>query len=365
MRSIAVVCFSVFVVVLALGCGARDLPEAQRRLLSGDSSFNYLEAGEDWVYDFPDCAGQEQSPINVVTDDVEVALSEVTARFSTFGTGRNVKVMNEGQAIKVEWEQYEEPVVQLPVSGGEVAGAIDPFASITSEVQTSVTRSVRTGSGTQTDTRLPSVQITTSQPQFSFARVQPIQFHFHISSENAVDGMLAPMEAHLVSIVPKSEVPECGDDGCVVVFATLFKVDDQDKDNAFLEDVLEAVPTQAGKEHAEKFPADFEIKLDDLMPEEKSYYTWAGSFTTPPCTEGVTWIMFENFMTMSSKQLSEVQRKMGSVRTTCQEEAESANNFEEFLKCNYIGDLKNNRAVQPLHGRVVKYVPNAKLRSSS
>ena len=28
-----------------------------------------------------------------------------------------------------------------------------------------------------------------------------------------------------------------------------------------------------------------------LLPEDRSYWRWDGSLTTPPCTEGVKWLM--------------------------------------------------------------------------
>ena len=54
----------------------------------------------------------------------------------------------------------------------------------------------------------------------------------------------------------------------------------------------------------EELPADLVLNFNDMIPEKKSYYTWLGSFTTPPCTEGVTWILFDNMNTVSARQVN-------------------------------------------------------------
>lgn len=59
-------------------------------------------------------------------------------------------------------------------------------------------------------------------------------------------GVIYPMEAHLVAKVPKREIEACGDDGCIVVFAVLFQISEEDND--FLEPFFEAAPEKAGEE---------------------------------------------------------------------------------------------------------------------
>lgn len=53
----------------------------------------------------------------------------------------------------------------------------------------------------------------------------------------------------------------------------------------------------------EELPEFFILDLNDLIPAKKSYYTWNGSFTTPPCTEGVLWILFDSMNTVSARQV--------------------------------------------------------------
>lgn len=40
-----------------------------------------------------------------------------------------------------------------------------------------------------------------------------------------------------------------------------------------------------------------------LLPESAQYYTFMGSLTTPPCTEGVTWIVMKQPVQVSDEQI--------------------------------------------------------------
>src|ERR1700751_3100633 len=47
------------------------------------------------------------------------------------------------------------------------------------------------------------------------------------------------------------------------------------------------------------------IQVQDLLPAEHSYFTYAGSLTTPPCSEGVTWYVLKSHATVSAEQVAE------------------------------------------------------------
>lgn len=335
MRSIAVALYSVILALQGFGCFACG--PTGRDLLSEGNSFNYQMGGADWPEEFHDCGGDQQSPINIDTKAIKESFKDLTARILDFGKGERVKVMNTGQSVHVSWETAQPAAVLLPVIDGKVSGAIDPLDP-NHDNSFDIPRNF-------------SVQ------RFSFANVELLQFHFHISSENAIDGLLYPMEAHLVAKVPKEEVEACGDDGCIVVFATLFEI--SEKDNDFLEPFFEAAPEKAGEEYEEELPEHFILNLNDLIPAKKTYYTWEGSFTTPPCTEGILWILFDTMSTVSARQLTLLQSKMAAVRRTCQEEAEKDGSVDLFKACNDVGDLKNNRVLQPINGRRVGHAINS------
>lgn len=321
---------------------------AERGLLSEGNHYNYQNAGSDWAQYFPGCEGGLQSPINIDTSVVETHVRDLTARIVTFGKGDHVKVTNTGHSVLVKWEQSEPPSILLPIVEGRPHGSIDPLD-----------RDHDNAVDNTTDV---------SDQRFSFANVELQQFHFHISSENAMDGVLYPMEAHIVTKVTGDEVPECGDEGCLVVFAMLYKISDEDND--FLEPFFEAAPGGMGEDSVEEFPAYFAVNFDDMLPDSTGYYTWHGSFTTPPCTEGVLWILFDGFSSVSTRQLTLLQSKMAAVRTECHKKIEEefgAGELESFdmddisrmvEECDFVGDLKNNRELQPINGREVSHVNN-------
>lgn len=335
MRRIVAVLLPVVVALQAhcgFGCGPLG-----RHLLSGGAEFNYQKSGSDWAERFPNCQGEQQSPININTTGVQTSFRHLTGRLENFGKGNGVRVKNTGQAVQVRWNTTEPPVLLLPVVDGHVSGSIDPL------------NPAPVGSF--------DINEEPSTRRFGFANVVLEQFHFHLSSENAIDGVLYPMEAHIVGKIPKEEVDSCGDEGCIVVFAIVYKISEEDND--FLQPFLGIAPEGAGEEFEQEFPEYFVVNFNKMIPEEKSYYTWKGSFTTPPCTEGVTWVLFDSKSTVSSRQLTLLESRMAAVRNTCLEHAEKGTNLTSIEECNNIGDLKNNRALQPLNGRVVYHVTSA------
>lgn len=111
-----------------------------------------------------------------------------------------------------------------------------------------------------------------------------LQFHAHTPSEHTIDGESFPMEVHFVHQNDAGELAVVG----VMV--------EEGQRNEGYADVVEAVQ-DAGQT----------ATLDDvssLLPSDRSYYTYSGSLTTPPCTEGVRWIVLEEPIDMSAEQLS-------------------------------------------------------------
>ena len=115
------------------------------------------------------------------------------------------------------------------------------------------------------------------------------QFHFHAPSEHTVDGASFPMEAHLVHVDAAGKP--------AVVVGVFIKAG---KENAGLAKAFQGLPARSGDKSA---PAGATIDARALLPADKTFFTYAGSLTTPPCTEGLTWYVMKTPIEMSAAQI--------------------------------------------------------------
>ena len=114
------------------------------------------------------------------------------------------------------------------------------------------------------------------------------QFHFHRPSEERIDGRQFEMSLHLVH---KDE------QGRLAVVALLF---DQGPPNAVVQNVWNNLPLERG----EAMPAREALELAALLPNDRRYYTYMGSLTTPPCSEGVQWIVMRAPQSLTAEQIA-------------------------------------------------------------
>lgn len=136
------------------------------------------------------------------------------------------------------------------------------------------------------------------------------QFHFHAPSENLIEGRSYPLEGHLV---------HANDKGELAVVAVMFE---PGRANAALSQAWQALPTQAGETRALEAP----LSAEPLLPTQRDYYRFSGSLTTPPCSEGVRWLVMKQPVQVSQAQIDAFKAVMHH---------------------------PNNRPVQPLNGRQV------------
>ena len=54
------------------------------------------------------------------------------------------------------------------------------------------------------------------------------------------------------------------------------------------------------------------IEETDLLPPTRNYYVYGGSLTTPPCSEGVKWIVLKTPIEASAAQIATFQKRVGS-----------------------------------------------------
>jgi carbonic anhydrase len=120
-------------------------------------------------------------------------------------------------------------------------------------------------------------------------RYDLVQFHFHHPGEAAVKGKLSDMEIHLVH---KSA------DGKLAVIAIRLN-QDPGFPNATLATLWQNLPWKPGT--TEKVTEM--VNPGGLLPADRGYWTYVGSLTAPPCTEGVRWFVMEQEMSISREQL--------------------------------------------------------------
>ncbi len=113
------------------------------------------------------------------------------------------------------------------------------------------------------------------------------QFHFHRPSEERIDGRQFEMSVHLVH---KDE------HGKLAVVALLF---DKGPGHPVVQKVWANLPL----ERNELAPARVPLEIGDLLPADRRYYTYMGSLTTPPCSEGVQWIVMRHPVTLTPEQI--------------------------------------------------------------
>jgi len=116
-----------------------------------------------------------------------------------------------------------------------------------------------------------------------------VQFHFHAASEHAIGGQHQPMEIHFVHRNAQ---------GGLVVVGVLLK---SGSENAAYAPIFQNLPPQASQPAP---VAGSTVNASQLLPEQHSYWRYNGSLTTPPCTEGVKWLVMNTPVEVSDAQIA-------------------------------------------------------------
>lgn len=136
------------------------------------------------------------------------------------------------------------------------------------------------------------------------------QFHFHSPSEHQRDGKNLPAEVHFV---------HADADGNLAVIGVFVEIGAA---HPTIAQLWQKIPATEGQANA----LDSPISANDLLPADRGYFYYPGSLTTPPCSEGVRWIVMKQPITMSEEQVAALRASIG---------------------------FANNRPVQPLNGRII------------
>lgn len=142
-------------------------------------------------------------------------------------------------------------------------------------------------------------------------RYELLQFHFHTPSEEQIHGRRAAMVAHFV---------HRDDAGHLGVVAVLMQVGRHP--HAGYGPLFQHLPRPAEQVTVEGLTLD----VAALLPRRLAYYDFEGSLTTPPCSEGVHWMVLKDPVQLDAGQVAAFRRLFPA----------------------------NARPVQPLNGREVK-----------
>ncbi len=113
--------------------------------------------------------------------------------------------------------------------------------------------------------------------QVNGRRYELAQFHFHRPSEERINGRQFEMSVHLVHRDPE---------GRLAVVAVLLE-------RGPAQPVVQQVWNDLPLEKNTAMPGHGELDPAALLPADRRYYTYMGSLTTPPCTEGVLWMVMQ------------------------------------------------------------------------
>ena len=118
-------------------------------------------------------------------------------------------------------------------------------------------------------------------------RYDLLQFHFHRPSEERINGRQFDMVAHLVHKDPE---------GRLAVVAVLL---DRGSAQPLVQTIWNNLPLEKGSEVAVRADLD----MNHLLPADRRYYTYMGSLTTPPCSEGVLWMVLQQPVPIAQDQI--------------------------------------------------------------
>lgn len=137
-----------------------------------------------------------------------------------------------------------------------------------------------------------------------------LQYHFHSPSEHTVGGEHFPMEMHLVH--------QSSSGGLAVIGVFI----EEGEHNHTVDPIWKNLPDEKGEEVELE---GVQVDIDEILPISPTTYRYFGSLTTPPCSEGVHWLVMTEPIALSSSQIDD---------------------FREVF-------FGNNRPTQPLNDREV------------
>lgn len=141
-----------------------------------------------------------------------------------------------------------------------------------------------------------------------------VELRFHVPAEHSIDGGVADGELQLIHANNRGDI--------AVVSVPL---EAGRRPNRILKRILEHAPTAPGERYHGR---NVGVNPLFLLPTRRHYYTYVGSLTRPPCTEGVRWYVMDTPLEVDAADLRALGQIVGA----------------------------NARPVQPLNGRAITKV---------
>lgn len=130
--------------------------------------------------------------------------------------------------------------------------------------------------------------------EFNGVSYELVQFHFHSASEHTFLGGGADMELHLVH---RSAAGQLAVVGVLLRRAT---------SSGPLAPIFQELPDDVGVHHELAAP----FNPASFLPSARLHYRYAGSLTTPPCSEGVSWFVLAHPMTISDEHMAQFNERI-------------------------------------------------------
>jgi len=205
-----------------------------------------------------------------------------------WGYGEDASGPRHWGELSTEFERCGDGVNQSPIDIAATISAV--LWPIQFEYKSASERILNNGHTIEVEIS-PGSGITVEHHHFSLK-----QFHFHTPSENTVEGKSFPLEAHFV---------HADEQGNLAVVSVLFA---EGKANAMIDTLWQRMPEEAGQSDELSLTQEDWTKL---LPADKQYYRFNGSLTTPPCSEGVRWLLLKSHPQVSQAQAARLLKVLG------------------------------------------------------
>nr|ALI59673.1 spermatophylax protein 10 [Gryllodes sigillatus] len=250
--------------------------------------WNGTENAEDWVKSFPECGGKEQSPIEILSGAAKIWTPTEQKK----------------NKFEMKFDNYDKSGTVKPYLTGYLPNITFEFPS-TSEA--------------------PRITLTQRGETVEYFLTN---IHFHWPGEHTFDGQSFDFETHVVHRnLEKNRV---------IALAYLINIcRDSSEEEIVMYDQISAA--QKNEKSGSSYSYSGGPTLFVPRNYECGYYKYDGSFTTPPCTEGVTWFVYRKPLCVAQDVIDafkKMKNKDGQLVQSNNRPIQESNREVVYLSCN-------------------------------